>query len=219
MTIKHFRRSYEQKALDRADLVNDPVEQFGEWFSEANEVDKPEWLEVNAMTLSTYETATGCVAARIVLLKHFDAAGFTFFTNYQSDKGQQLLAHPRASLVFYWPHVERQVRIEGSVSQTDRATSEQYFAERPRASQLGAVVSSQSRPILGRQELDEAVAKLVAEYGDRPIPCPQNWGGFRLKPTRIEFWQGRPDRLHDRFVYIRSADMSTNSWSIQRLSP
>jgi pyridoxamine 5'-phosphate oxidase len=219
MVIHHLRRAYEQRTLSRQELADDPLQQFAVWFREAAEVEHPDWLEINAMTLATYDPMAGCVAARIVLLKHFDHAGFTFFTNYESDKGRQLAACPRASLVLYWPHVERQVRIEGSVTRTDRDTSQRYFSERPRSSQLGAIASQQSRPLLDDAALAQRVAALEQEFGDREIPCPENWGGYRLHPTRLEFWQGRPDRLHDRFVYVRSADTRTVSWSVERLSP
>ncbi|MFO1066495.1 MAG: pyridoxamine 5'-phosphate oxidase [Pirellulales bacterium] len=219
MTIHHLRRSYDLSALDREHLAGDPMNQFRTWFLEASDFDKPEWLEINAMTLSTYEDSTGAVASRIVLLKHFDDHGFTFFSNYDSDKARQMAEHPQAGLLFYWPHVERQVRIEGMVTKTDRTTSEQYFRERPRASQLGAVASRQSQPISDRQTLEAAVAELAAKHGDAPIECPPYWGGFRLSPSRIEFWQGRPDRLHDRFVYTRPVGASDATWKIDRLSP
>ncbi len=167
------------------------------------------------MTLSTYNPASAQITSRIVLLKHLDERGFMFFTNYLSDKGKQLVEHPQASLVFYWPHMERQVRVLGHVSKTDRATSEHYFHSRPRSSQLGAAASQQSKVIADRQVLEAEVARLDALYQDQQVPCPEHWGGLLLAPYEIEFWQGRQDRLHDRFVYRKQGDL----WEIARLSP
>lgn len=219
MTMRDLRRNYVRKALNRDDLATDPIEQFQRWFLEAVAVDHPEWLELNAMTLATYELQSGQVYARIVLLKHFDASGFTFFSNYNSDKGLQLAAHPKASLALYWPHTEQQVRIQGAVSRTDRETSERYFHARPRASQLGAAASPQSKAIPDRRVLEAEVERLDQLYQDREIPCPEHWGGYLLTPHEIEFWQGRSDRLHDRFVYRLTDATPQPSWTIQRLSP
>jgi pyridoxamine-phosphate oxidase len=142
-----------------------------------------------------------------------------FFSNYASEKGQQLAAHPQASLVIYWPHMEQQVRIQGTVSRTDRETSERYFHARPRSSQLGAAASAQSEPIADRHVLEAEVARLDAQYRGREVPCPEHWGGYLVKPHEIEFWQGRSDRLHDRFVYRRGSPAAVHPWNIERLSP
>lgn len=215
MTMRDLRRSYDMKALERQDLAAHPVNQFHKWFDEARDASPPDWLELNAMTLGTYDQAAQQVTSRIVLLKHLDERGFMFFTNYESHKGMQLSEHPQASLVFYWPHMERQVRVLGRVSKTDRATSEHYFHSRPRTSQLGAAASRQSSVIENRQVLETEVARLDALYQDQPVPCPEHWGGLVVVPYEIEFWQGRLDRLHDRFVYRKQAE----AWEIARLSP
>ncbi len=206
MTMRDLRRNYELKALEREHLAAHPVQQFHRWFEEAQAASPPDWLELNAMTLATYDAQAQEVTSRIVLLKHLDERGFMFFTNYLSDKGSQLSQHQQASLVFYWPHMERQVRILGQVTKTDRATSEHYFHSRPRSSQLGAAASQQSREIDSRQVLEAEVARLDALYADEPVPCPEHWGGYLLAPYEIEFWQGRQDRLHDRFVYRKQKE-------------
>jgi pyridoxamine 5'-phosphate oxidase len=170
------------------------------------------------MTLATSDSS-GRVSARIVLLKTVDASGFTFFTNYRSDKAQQLLVNPQAALVFYWPHIERQVRVEGLVSYTEPALSDKYFHARPRGSQIGAVVSPQSQPLTDREQLESSAAELAERYaGGQVIPRPEYWGGYLLKPNRVEFWQGRPNRLHDRFLYSRS-EADSELWNISRLAP
>ena len=212
--MEHLRRTYERHQLDRDQLVDDPFDQFPLWFDEALEHEKPSWLEVNAMTLAT-TTRDGHVSSRIVLLKAIDRSGFSFFSNYLSRKGQELAINPRASLLFYWPHVERQVRIEGIVSKTDSQTSDGYFQARPRGSQLGAVVSPQSQVIADRTKLEADAQALDLKYEDKQIPRPDYWGGYRLEPESIEFWQGRPNRLHDRFVY----HYVNGLWKICRLAP
>jgi len=221
MDLENLRRSYEESSLVSDDLAKSPIQQFETWFQVAQETTAPDWLEINAMTLAT--AVDGRVSARVVLLKQFSASGFVFFTNYDSDKGRQLALNPLASLVFYWPHVERQVRIEGQVSKTDSATSDHYFHARPRGSQLGAVASPQSRSIASREELVEATMKLAEQNEGGKIPRPDYWGGFLLKPNRMEFWQGRPSRLHDRFVYeiVEATDnqAASENWSLQRLAP
>ncbi len=214
MDIQNLRRSYELDAIDVDVMSADPIEQFKAWLELAQSTDAPKWLEVNAMTLCTADEL-GRVSGRIVLLKSVDDKGFTFFSNYQSDKAQQLDANPRAALVFYWPHLERQVRIEGAVTKTDDATSDAYFRARPRGSQIGAVVSPQSRPLSDRQELEYQAKSLENQIGTNPIPRPSYWGGYRLEPSRIEFWQGRANRLHDRFLYMRS----DAHWLLTRLAP
>lgn len=213
--IQDMRRVYELGALEREHLSADPVEQFQNWLEVARTTPAPDWLEVNAMTLATSD-GHGHVSARIVLLKTVSRSGFTFFTNYRSAKAEQLSASNQAALVFYWPHVERQVRVEGTVTQTDSETNEEYFHARPRTSQIGAIVSPQSQPIAQRKQLELAAAELAARYGEtQTIPCPDYWGGYCLKPDKVEFWQGRPSRLHDRFVYAQSSD----GWSLTRLAP
>ena len=215
MTMRDLRRNYDMKALEREDLAGHPVNQFHKWFEEARDASPPDWLELNAMTLATYDPDQQQVTARIVLLKHLDERGFMFFTNYLSDKGTQLSLHHQASLVFYWPHMERQVRVLGRVSKTDRQTSEHYFHSRPRTSQLGAAASQQSKVIESREVLQAEVARLDKLYQDQQVPCPDHWGGLLLQPYEIEFWQGRLDRLHDRFAYRKTGE----AWTIVRLSP
>jgi pyridoxamine 5'-phosphate oxidase len=198
--------------LLESDLNPDPFAQFEKWFEEAKAA-QPVLAE--AMTVAT-AALDGLVSARICLLKGFDHRGFVFYTNYHSRKGQQLHENPRACLVFHWAALERMVRIEGAVVRTCEEESDAYFATRPRGSQLGAWASEQSSVIPGRGALDERAKELAAIYGDRPIPRPPNWGGYLVIPLMFEFWQGRSDRLHDRFNYrLREA----NDWVIERLSP
>ena len=218
--IQDFRRNYDQNSLDRANLEPNPTAEFLKWLEYAHAAPAPHWLEITAMTLATSDSS-GRVSARIVLLKTVDATGFTFFTNYRSDKAQQLLDNPLAALVFYWPHIERQVRVEGIVTYTDSAVSDKYFHARPRGSQIGAVVSPQSQPLLDREQLEKSAAQLAETYaGDQVIPRPEYWGGYQLRPNRVEFWQGRPNRLHDRFLYSRNeADSQEDTWTVSRLAP
>ena len=211
VSIGDLRRDYAKARLDESSVSADPIVEFARWFEEAV---KAELHEPNAMTLAT-ATADGAPSARIVLLKGFDERGFVFFTDYRSRKGTELAENPRAALVFYWPELERQVRIVGSTTQTDRTESEVYFRSRPRGSQLGAWISHQSQVIAGRQQLDERVPELERRYPGDDVPLPPDWGGFRLRPDSIEFWQGRASRLHDRIRYVRSGDR----WRIERLSP
>jgi pyridoxamine 5'-phosphate oxidase len=201
-----------QETLDEQLIDRDPVAQFQRWFADAvaDGLPLPE-----AMSLSTI-TAEGKPTARMVLLKKVDAQGFVFFTNYNSAKARELAANPNASLVFFWPQLERQVRVEGVVSKTSAAESREYFASRPRGSQIGAWASPQSEVIPGRDVLEQRRAELEDVYRDREIPWPEHWGGYCLKPERIEFWKGRRDRLHDRILYVRQPD---ESWTIQRLAP
>lgn len=214
MGIEDLRRVYGRSALDRGDLAGSPLDQFSSWFELATETPKPDWFEVNAMTLATAD-ASGRVSSRIVLLKKVSDAGFAFFTNYRSAKAAQLESNPNACLVFYWPHVEKQIRIEGLVSRTDDPTSDEYFHARPRGSQLGAVVSPQSEVIENREVLDTQREALDQKWQDAEIPRPDYWGGYVLRPVRYEFWQGRPDRLHDRFEYL----WQENDWLVHRLAP
>jgi pyridoxamine 5'-phosphate oxidase len=208
----HLRVDYGRAQLDEADVAPDPIDQFTRWFEDARAAGVP---EANAMTLATTDPS-GTPSARIVLLKSFDSRGFSFYTNYDSRKGRELAANPRAALCFFWQPLERQVRIEGVVERVDRAESEAYFHGRPRQAQIGAWVSQQSRPITSRAELERLEAELQKRFGDGPVPLPEYWGGFRVVPHAIEFWQGRPSRLHDRLLYTRS---QSGAWTIQRLSP
>ena len=212
MTLADLRRDYRAHALTEDDAHADPIEQFRLWFDEALQA---EVLEANAMTLATV-SADGEPAARTVLLKDFDAAGFVFFTNYESAKGQDLAAHPRACLLFFWGELERQVRITGAVARVSREETQAYFQSRPRESQLGAWVSPQSRVIPHRGVLEENFESLAAQYEGGPVPVPPFWGGYRVAPERIEFWQGRPSRLHDRLLYTRQSD---GAWTRARLAP
>jgi pyridoxamine 5'-phosphate oxidase len=212
--IDHLRQTYRMGSLDESTVNRHPIPLLQEWFQQAIASQPAPWLEVNAMSLSTCGD-DGRITSRIVLLKGIGVDGLTFFTNYQSEKGVQLHAHPQAALLIYWPHLERQVRVEGTVCKTDRLTSETYFASRPRSSQLGALVSQQSTPIASRALMEQRLEQLQSQYADGPIPCPEHWGGYRLAPDRIEFWQGRDSRLHDRIDYR----WQHGNWVIQRLSP
>lgn len=211
-SIADLRQNYTLTGLSKTDVDSDPIKQFNAWFTQALEADI---IEPNAMTLAT-ATSDGKPTARIVLLKGFDARGFVFYTNYESQKGQQLLTNPYAALVFLWDKLERQVRIEGEVVKLDRAESETYFHSRPQASQLGAWASDQSRVIPNRAVLEQKLEDLRALYQDKTVPIPEHWGGFRVIPKRVEFWQGRSSRLHDRLVYDLQDD---SMWQITRLAP
>jgi pyridoxamine 5'-phosphate oxidase len=213
--MEELRRNYQVGKLEVGQMAADPVDQFLDWFEQVRQAELPEWFEVNAMTLSSVD-GDGRVSGRIVLLKQCDRRGFTFFTNYRSDKGQQLEQHPQAALSFYWPHAERQVRVEGVVERTSPEESDQYFGARPLESQLGAIVSPQSQVVDDSQTLIDQLERLRAEHAERPPQRPQWWGGYRLSPRRVEFWQGRPGRLHDRLLYVLQAD---GSWLRQRLAP
>ena len=207
--VASLRLNYLLNELLEENVLKNPFAQFEKWFNEALEAQVP---EPNAMHLAT--VSDGKPHGRIVLLKGFDDAGFVFFTNYQSNKGQQMAEVPYASLTFFWVQQERQVRIEGRIEKTSAAESDEYFQQRPRGSQIGAWVSNQSR-IVTREGLEERTKELEDWYGDDVIPRPPHWGGYRLIPESIEFWQGRPSRLHDRLLFTREGD----DWKIERLSP
>lgn len=208
--IQAIRKSYETGELERADLLGDPLALFGEWMERAVAA---ELEEPNAMTLCTV-SAEGRPDGRIVLLRAFDERGFVFFTNYESRKGNDLLAHAAAALVFFWQPLERQVRVQGMVARVSAAETEAYFHSRPRGHQLAAWTSPQSRPLAGREELSERLAALEERFPGE-VPVPEFWGGYRLVPQEIEFWQGRKNRLHDRFRYRLEA----GEWVISRLAP
>jgi pyridoxamine 5'-phosphate oxidase len=210
-SLAELRKNYSLGSLDEADIDRDPIRQFEKWFAQAVDARLP---EPNAMTLATVD-ARGYPAARIVLIKGVDERGFVFFTNYESRKGAELAVNPRASLLFHWVELERQVRIEGRIDKTDAAESDAYYASRPLASRIGAWASAQSQVIESRAVLEAREAEIRAQYGEHP-PRPPFWGGYRLQPDAIEFWQGRPSRLHDRLRFIRSTD---GAWRIERLSP
>ncbi len=200
------------KGLRRGDLDPDPIRQFAVWFTAAIESGI---RDVNAMSLATADR-NARPSVRIVLLKSFDHDGFVFFTNYESTKGKQLEANPYAALGFYWIELDRQIRINGKVDKISREESQIYFHSRPVGSQLSAWASRQSTVIDGRRVLDARLAEMTERFGNKPIALPPHWGGYRLKPDVAEFWQGRPDRLHDRFRYTRQAD---GGWLIERLAP
>jgi len=206
------RYEHVARGLRRRDLGPDPVKQFSNWFTAAIEA---QIRDVNAMSLATVG-ADGKPSVRIVLLKGFDQDGFVFFTNYESEKGLQLSENPWAALGFYWIELDRQIRIGGRVEKTSRKESEEYFHSRPLGSQLGAWASRQSEVIDARRILDARYAEMSERYADKPVPLPPHWGGFRVIPDRFEFWQGRPNRLHDRFRYTRKSD---GTWQIERLAP
>ena len=209
--LTDLRREYESRPLHRKDLADDPIEQFREWFQAVLKLDLP---DPNAMFLAT-ATPTGSPSIRTVLLKDFNGEGFVFFTNYESRKGIELAANPRASLLFYWAAFNRQVRIEGPVERVPRSVSEDYFARRPYRSRIAAFVSRQSHKIDSRGELEKQVREAETRFRPDTLPTPEQWGGYRLEPEQFEFWQGQRDRLHDRFLYQRDGER----WTIQRLAP
>ena len=210
-SISHLRREHKRPPLDESDVGDDPLQVFGEWIGEALDagIDLP-----NAMALATAD-GKGVPSARMVLLKSFDEEGFTFFSNYKSRKGRDLEANPNAALVFYWGRLERQVCIAGPVERLDRRESSEYFQSRPLGSRLGAWVSRQSSVLSGRAELEAAAREAEQQFAGRDVPLPPHWGGYLLRPERIEFWQSRPNRLHDRFHFTRTA----TGWRRDRLAP
>ncbi len=212
MDISHLRREYTRARLDEADVDRDPIRQFQLWFAQALEADV---AEPNAMVLAT-STCDGVPSARVVLLKGIEERGLLFFTDYSSRKGRELAENPQGALVFFWRELERQVRLEGAVAKLTRLESATYFHSRPRGSQLAASASLQSSVVAGRQQLETSYAQLEDECRGSEVPIPERWGGYCLTPRRVEFWQGRPNRLHDRIQYTRSPD---GLWSVCRLSP
>jgi pyridoxamine 5'-phosphate oxidase len=212
MELAGLRENYIKGGLAERDLLKDPLDQFRRWFAEAQAA---QIREPNAMTLAT-ATPDGIPSARVVLLTGFDDRGFVFFTNYQSRKGEELEENPHAALVFYWGELERQVRITGTVTKTSREKSEAYFASRPVPAQIGAWVSEQSSVIPNRKILEDQYTALAQWYEGQEIPAPPHWGGYLVSPETIEFWQGRPSRLHDRILFTR---IDESKWEIERLSP
>ena len=211
MDLSDLRIRYTKDRFSKADLLESPFDQFEKWFAQALEA---QLEEPNAMCLATVSRA-GKPRTRIVLLKDFSEHGLVFYTNYSSAKAQAMEQNQAVSVNFIWHALQRQINIQGSTEKVDRAISEAYFHSRPRGSQLGAIVSPQSSVIASRTELEDRLAELDARYAEKPIPLPENWGGIRIIPTRFEFWQGRDNRLHDRFEY----QLSEGSWSQRRLAP
>jgi pyridoxamine 5'-phosphate oxidase len=211
MSTADLRREYARARLDENSVSSDPIVEFARWFAEAQEAQVE---EVNAMTLAT-ASESGAPSARVVLLKAFDRRGFVFFTDYRSQKGEEIEANPRAALVFFWSELERQVRITGMVERTSAAESETYFRTRPLGSRLGAWVSYQSRVIPSRLPLETGMREVEARFKGSDVPLPPHWGGYRVLPETIEFWQGRENRLHDRIRYVRNGER----WNVERLSP
>jgi pyridoxamine 5'-phosphate oxidase len=225
MDIEHFRRNYNFTSLNLEDLKDNPFDQFRSWFDEAV---KASIVEPNAMALAT-ASINGKPSCRIVLMKKFDEAGLVYYTNLQSRKAREVKEMPFATATFFWKELERQVTIEGSVEEVDRKEVEQYFSTRPRGSQISTWASTQDQVISSRQILEDAYNTIEKRYQDQEIPLPDSWGGFRIKPNRFEFWQGRPDRLHDRFQYVQPipsdrfqyvpGNSNISGWNIERLSP
>ena len=212
MKADELRREYNSDGLRESNAAENPIEQFAQWFQQAVDakIDLPD-----AMTLAT-ASEDGMPSARIVLLRGFDERGLVFFTDHQSQKAQELAENPRAALVFYWRELDRQIRVSGSVNTVSREESEKYFRSRPVGSQLAALASNQGEVIPNRQELESKYMQLMETYRHKEIPLPPCWGGFRLSPDWFEFWQGRPNRLHDRLRYTQRSD---EGWKIERLSP
>jgi pyridoxamine 5'-phosphate oxidase len=211
--LSGIRTDYARAGLDERDLSPSPVDQMKRWLDEAIAAKHP---EPTAMTIATI-TPEGDPSARVVLLKGLDDRGLAFYTNYESDKGREIAQSPRACANLFWVLLERQIRVTGVITKVSREESEAYFKSRPRDSQLGAWASRQSAVLQGRADLEKRMEEARARFGEGEIPCPPHWGGYRLEPSRIEFWQGRPNRLHDRLRYTK--DEAPHSWRVERLSP
>lgn len=212
--LHDYRKSYEKSSLIRENLDENPIQQFRSWFYDVEKFGGLD--EANAMTVSTIGE-DGFPKSRVVLLKSYDENGFVFYTNYESEKGKALLNNPHTCLSFFWPNTERQVIIKGKAEKVSKEVSNNYFASRPKGSQLGALVSNQSSVIKNRKVLEDELEALEKKYADKEVPRPENWGGFLVRPESIEFWQGRPNRLHDRFQFTKSD--SEYDWKIERLAP
>lgn len=213
MDLSDFRREFLKDGLSRADLDKDPVVQFTNWFEQAQKTDIP---DSTAMVLAT-ASSTGQPSQRTVLLKYYDDNGFVFFTNYSSRKAAELSENQKVSLIFVWLELERQVIISGTAEKVSAAESAKYFMSRPKESQMAAWVSSQSHPVSSRQLLMQKFQEIKTKIGEKKVPLPSFWGGYRVKPAAIEFWQGRKNRLHDRFLYTKGDE--NGLWSIARLAP
>lgn len=210
--LHDYRKNYSKGQLDEATVNPNPMQQFQKWFYEVQTTGGVD--EVNAMTLTTLDS-DGFPKGRVVLLKKYDEKGFYFYTNYLSGKGRAIAHHPKVSLSFFWPNIERQVIIKGIAERSSKIDSENYFASRPKGSQLGAMVSAQSTVVANRQVLEDQLAALEVEYEEKEVPKPKHWGGYIVSPLEFEFWQGRPNRLHDRLRYrLEGLD-----WIIERLAP
>ncbi|OYP36001.1 pyridoxamine 5'-phosphate oxidase [Rhodopirellula sp. MGV] len=215
MSLYEMRKSYTLATLLEKDIDPNPMVQFKTWLADALQGDLPDWVEVNAMTLSTSD-GHGNVTSRIVLLKGIEQDKFWFYTNYASEKAAQMEANPSVSLCFLWQHLQRQVRVTGTIAKAPRQQSIDYFHKRPRDSQFGAIVSSQSSVVESREVLEKRLAELKQQYGENDtIECPEDWGGYCVSPTAIEFWQGRESRLHDRLRYRSNG----SDWVVERLAP
>ena len=212
INIKDLRQNYETHALEEDQAHKNPFQQFQTWLDEALVA---EFVEPNAMNIATVDK-NGEVSSRMVLLKGFDEKGFVFFTNYESNKANDLADSNQAALNIWWDKLHRQVRINGNVEKVGREETVEYFHSRPRGSQIGAIASNQSRVIKNHQALEDAYQKIEQQYDNQEIPCPDHWGGYRVIPQKFEFWQGRPNRLHDRLRYAKT---NSDNWVIDRLSP
>ena len=205
------RKDYNKFELSKSKVSENPFSQFSNWFTNAQQIED---FEAHAMTLAT-ASKNGFPSARIVLLKDYNENGFTFFTNYESRKAEEILNNPNVALLFFWAPLEQQIRIEGTIEKITIEESKRYFRSRPRRSQIAAITSLQSKPVVSREELEAKFANLEAEYNNKQIPFPTNWGGYLVKPSTFEFWQGRSNRLHDRLKY----SLKNNKWIIERLAP
>ena len=211
VNLNDMRKQYNVAELNRSDLLESPTDMFRDWFEKVENLDN---IEVNAMTLAT-SSKKGKPSSRIVLLKGYDEKGFVFYTNYNSKKGKEIEQNPYGSLTFHWNQLERQIRIRGKIRKISRAQSEKYFNSRPRLSQVSVLASKQSDILRNRTELEERFIEIETKYEGKEIPCPDYWGGYCLEHRKVEFWQGRRDRMHDRFVYTKHG----TTWQTDRLSP